>query len=161
MVANLLPALLHFSKEFINKICSENSDKWDNFAAGHSSRHFYLWLKNGIKSSRSVAQGDPLKRIICVQNLFLWGGGELSYHKSKWPSVWKILLFFKYQPTLALFPFISLPLNSKIATAEKHLLKMGYPQFLFHLFSVFSNKQYKFYIKSMWKMSIQYLVLAF
>ena len=38
------------------------------------------------------------------------------------------------------------------------LKKLGQPRPLFRLFSVFSNKQYKFYNKSMWKnvMSIQY-----
>ena len=46
----------------------------------------------------------------------------------------------------------------------KHsFLKMGQHWPLFHLFSVFSNKQYNFYNKSMWKnvMSIQYPVLGF
>ena len=38
---------------------------------------------------------------------------------------------------------------------------MGQPWPLFHLFSVFSNKQYNFYNKSMWKMSIQYMVPGF
>ena len=40
---------------------------------------------------------------------------------------------------------------------------MGQPRPLFRLFLVFSNKQYIFYNKSMWKnvMSIQYLVLGF
>ena len=39
--------------------------------------------------------------------------------------------------------------------------KMCQPRPLFRLFSVFSNKQYTFYNKLMWKMSIQYLVLGF
>ena len=41
---------------------------------------------------------------------------------------------------------------------------MGQPQPLFRLFLVFSNKQYNFYNKSMWKnvqMSIQYLAPGF
>ena len=37
-------------------------------------------------------------------------------------------------------------------------IKNGPP---FHLFSVFSNKQYKFYVKVMWNMSIQYPALGF
>ena len=39
--------------------------------------------------------------------------------------------------------------------------KMGQPRPLFRLFSVFSNKQYNFYNKYMWKMSIQYTVPGF
>ena len=38
---------------------------------------------------------------------------------------------------------------------------VGQPWPLFHLFLVFSSKQYNFYNKSMWKMSIQYMVPGF
>ena len=38
----------------------------------------------------------------------------------------------------------------------KRFKKWANPGLLFRLFSDFSNKQYKFYSKSMWKMSIQY-----
>ena len=36
------------------------------------------------------------------------------------------------------------------------ILKNGHLRPLFHLFSIFTNKQYIFYSKLMWKMSIQY-----
>ena len=39
--------------------------------------------------------------------------------------------------------------------------KNGHPRTLFHLFSVMSNKYDKFYNNTMWKMSIQYLVMRF
>ena len=40
-------------------------------------------------------------------------------------------------------------------------LKMRQPRPLFHLFSVFSDKQYNFYKKLIQKMSIQYMALGF
>ena len=40
-------------------------------------------------------------------------------------------------------------------------LKWANPGLLLFLFLVFSNKQYNFYSKSMWKMSIQYMVPGF
>ena len=46
-------------------------------------------------------------------------------------------------------------------TYVHNFFKLDQPRPLFCLFLVFSNKQYNFYNKSMWKMSIQYPALGF
>ena len=60
------------------------------------------------------------------------------------------------------FNYNSFTTNKQIVTYFLYFFKkMGQPWPLFRLFFIFSNKQYNFYNKSIWKMSIQYTAQGF
>ena len=107
-------------------------------------------------SDKKHKVGNPENRIFVVEHLWDWQQNK-NYHLQ---ILIQMCLFVHLGSATIWTQDLSIVNDCSRATRCRYasetndfFIKMGQPRPLFGLFSVFSNKQYKFYNNSMWKMS--------